>query len=308
MKDFVSLIEKGLKNFNQQETLKTLGDRSQYVGSSDLGKCPLNIFWSKTQEIDYGLNQLLIFERGHNAEKIIENALNGLGIEFEQQKEVKGIGEFDFCKTHIDFYLPQESLIIEVKSTANFNNDFIWDSWNQQVQFQMGLLGVKKAVLVIIDLNKGLLRAEELNFNPTAFQNTLKNAKEIWEALNTNIPPKPQKCDLCGKCPFKNQCPAILAKTQEVGPDVENLVLETVKLSKEAKEIDLQLKDNKQLLIDFAKVTGINKISASGLTVEIKETKGRKSLDTELLKEFITKEDLEKCYKQGSPSFMVKII
>ena len=53
-----------LKNYLNQPKIE-LGDRTEYVGASDVGQCPRKVVLPKTQPVPYDLQTLIRFERGN---------------------------------------------------------------------------------------------------------------------------------------------------------------------------------------------------------------------------------------------------
>ena len=305
--NFIQILESGLRIFTQKDTLEKLGDRSEYVGSSDVGKCLFQTVMSKTNPVEHSLKQMIIFERGHIAEDIIKNALIGAGINFENQKLAVGEGDLSFCKTHIDFYLPEQDCIIEVKTTRSLNEN-IWYSWNQQVQFQMGLSKVKKALIIAMDINTGEIALNELSFNEIAFKLAIDDAKKIMEAVKFNNPVEPTKGLLCSVCSYKSQCPAILEGSCEVDEDADRTIQNYIELEQNHKIISKEMKILKETLQDFLKACEMKKVTTqSGATLELTTRKGYKRLDTKLLEEHLGKEELEKFYVTGEPSTSLKV-
>jgi len=97
------LIE-GLKKVNQEATLRELGDRSQYIGSSDVTGCMRKAVMEKLDPTEPDLTTLLRYERGHMVEGILKKALDSMGVEHEYQHEASHPeaplkAHIDFCST-----------------------------------------------------------------------------------------------------------------------------------------------------------------------------------------------------------------
>ena len=58
-------INKNLPKVLAKETASSLGDRSKYIGASDIGGCLRKSFLSKQQKTEYDIAQHIVFERGH---------------------------------------------------------------------------------------------------------------------------------------------------------------------------------------------------------------------------------------------------
>ncbi len=124
---FLNFLESGIKAFSKKNTMETLGDRSAYVGSSDIGQCPRKAFLTKTQPTEASFQQELVFLRGHMAENVIRCGLQGGNIPFEEQVEVAGEGDYAFIKTHIDFVVSMgnESVLLSAKAPTRYHRNHI---------------------------------------------------------------------------------------------------------------------------------------------------------------------------------------
>jgi len=184
-----------LRNYLNQPKVE-LGNRTEYVGASDVGQCPRKVVLSKTQPVPYDLQTLIRFERGNLVERIVENALNHSGIQYDPQAEVVH-PEFNHLKAHLDFMFSRQNeiAVLEAKSVSKIP-DAPYPSWIQQIHFQMGLvalhnssLPVRGAVLVI-DLSSGDFQVfNDYSHNPTLFKGLVEKAEHIWEAVNGDIEP-----------------------------------------------------------------------------------------------------------------------
>lgn len=304
-----NILLEGLRKHNQKNTLETLGDRSQYVGSSDIGYCLKQACLSKINPNEaLSLKQLLVFERGHLAEKILENALQAENIAFETQKTIRGAGEYDFIQTHIDFYLPHEDMIIEVK-TSNSIPEHPYDAWIQQIQLQMGIGGIKKAKILCFDLNTGQIREYgAFDFNPSVFQLCASRAKQIFAFLKEEkILPKGEIGTLCSYCSFRTQCTEFTAQAQEVDETIAQKVENLKILQTQHKEADNRIKAEKQNLLEFCQNANITKIVSDNASLSVISTAGKTFLDNEKIKEIIPEDMLHLFLKQGQSYKSLKI-
>jgi CRISPR-associated exonuclease Cas4 len=73
--DKVSLIkarfEKNFREALKKDTENSLGDRSRYIGASDISGCLRSSYLSKVAKKEDDISQLLTFERGHQFENIV---------------------------------------------------------------------------------------------------------------------------------------------------------------------------------------------------------------------------------------------
>ena len=127
----LEILRCGLERYAERQTAIRLGDRSRYVGLSDIARmldCPRAALAAKLCTTERGntaeaLKRQLLFQRGHWFETGVHQALMGYGLSPLSQLEI-GIRHGNIpIKAHLDFTLvtdqPHPSVrILEVKSTA----------------------------------------------------------------------------------------------------------------------------------------------------------------------------------------------
>ena len=142
----------GLERDAEQRTANRLGDRSRYVGLSDIAKmldCPRAALAAKLCTTEHrntaeALKHQLLLQRGHWFEKGVRQALMGYGFFPLSQLEIEiRYGEVPI-KTHLDFTLvadqPQPTVrILEVKSTVRLPTT-LSESYAMQIGGQTALL------------------------------------------------------------------------------------------------------------------------------------------------------------------------
>lgn len=147
--NLLELIRRGLKLKLAHSSTLTLGDRSQYIGMSDIGAyltCPRMAVMNKL----YGsfpnssLSKLLTLNRGHWFEEGIAAVLRELGIPHVQQLEIFIRNGDTPIKAHLDFLLitthPKPTVrILEIKSSQK-TPEVLYPSYEMQVYGQIGLL------------------------------------------------------------------------------------------------------------------------------------------------------------------------
>lgn len=127
----LKILRCGLERSAEQRTAIQLGDRSQYVGMSDIAKmldCPRAALAAKLYTPEHrntaeALNHQIIFHRGHWFERGVHQALIGYGLSPLFQLEIEIVYGDVPIKAHLDFTLvtgqPHPTVrILEVKSTA----------------------------------------------------------------------------------------------------------------------------------------------------------------------------------------------
>ena len=142
----------GLERDAEQRTANRLGDRSRYVGLSDIAKmldCPRAALAAKLCLPEYknageALKHQLLLQRGHWFETGIHQALMGYALSPLSQLEIEISHEDVPIKAHLDFTListqPQPTVrILEVKSTAKLPTT-LSESYLMQIGAQTALL------------------------------------------------------------------------------------------------------------------------------------------------------------------------
>ena len=142
-----ALIRQGLQAVAHKDTLAHLGDRSSYIGMSDIGQhweCPRAALARKVLPTTNSLERLLTLQRGHWFESGVGKALASLGLYVLPQLEINWQHQGVPIKAHLDFVLvwgaPVNAIrILEVKSTDKLPAS-PHDSHLLQLHGQIGLL------------------------------------------------------------------------------------------------------------------------------------------------------------------------
>lgn len=146
----LALIASGLHTHAEQTTVQTLGDRSQYIGLSDIGRaleCPRAALCNKVFPQPHpDLPKLLTLQRGHWLEHGIGQALTAQGLRMLPQLELSLTHNAVPIKAHMDFVLvwdkPRPAVrILELKSTAHLP-ETLYTSYECQLYGQVGLLAL----------------------------------------------------------------------------------------------------------------------------------------------------------------------
>jgi hypothetical protein len=301
----LDLIYKGLSNLPSD-----LGDRSTYVGSSDVGGCIRKSVLSKKYPPVHDLATLIRFQRGHLAETIIQMSLDISNVPYQYQLEV--------ChpdaplKSHADFVFstPQEAAILEVKSVSDIPED-PYEGWVMQLNFQLGLLAMNKTdahvrgAILALNLNTGETRMfNGYNMDPEIFGGLVTKAETIWDYMNTeadqdqDIPT--EKGPLCSWCVYRSDCPAFDLEEDVPEAPVENEVQEYLGLKEQQKDISARVKKLSSLLKSAIGNTNPDerKIRAGDHIVALRD-RSRSGIDSKKLKE--NHPDIyEECTKKSS--------
>jgi hypothetical protein len=157
------LLTEGLVAHAEQKTAAELGDRSQYIGMSDIGKgleCVRAAVASKlglsaipaatavgelaSDDLARVLGKQIVLQRGHWQEMGIEKVLTATGIKLVPQLEICTEQSGVPIKAHLDFTLVWGGQrpavrILELKSNRRIP-DSLYSSYEAQLYGQVGLL------------------------------------------------------------------------------------------------------------------------------------------------------------------------
>ena len=145
----LELIRAGLAQHSARTTIQSLGDRSTYIGMSDIGSyltCQRMAILNRLhpEKKDKSLSKLLTLNRGHWFEDGIASIFLELGIPHVRQLEISIDHNFAEIKAHLDFVLvstsPKPTIrILEIKSCQKLP-DTLYPAYEAQVYGQVGLL------------------------------------------------------------------------------------------------------------------------------------------------------------------------
>ena len=233
----IQLLTNSLLDLSHKHTQEILGDRSEYIGASELGQCPRKIVLNKLDSTEPDLATLLRFKRGHMAEDLVAEALAENG-KFKPQREVEVSTDDPVpLKAHIDFLFEGKALgVLEVKSVTSIP-DSPYESWEMQLHAQMGLLAlnepgvqIKGAILAIDLLNGRMQLFNGYTPNGELFQGLLQKAQHIWDCLTNGAEPETEPGPLCAYCDNRADCPAL------DGEEVPEELVPIIKAFLEARE------------------------------------------------------------------------
>ena len=293
----MTTLQTALQQLALQQTVETLGDRSTYLGASDIGACPRKTILSKLNPPQPDLVTLLRFRRGHMAEDIVAAAFTAAGFtNFRRQVEVHYAGDVPVT-AHIDFVFTSEATktmaVLEVKSPETMPTD-PYGSWETQLYLQMGLLAdsypdytVNKGAILAVNFgDHGMRLFNGYSPQTTIYEGLIDRATSIWQdyqrfTAGELITPAMEAGPLCGYCPFVADCPKFEAEEiKELSESVEILT----ELQKQQKGLETEIDTRKADLLAIVNQRG--PLKAHGRLLQ-KAIRSRKALDTERLTEFL---------------------
>ncbi len=270
----INKLHVALHEIAEERTLAELGDRSSYLGASEIGKCTRKVILGKLYQVKHSLKSLLLFERGHMTENIIYRAMVKAGIKPVRQYECR----YDDLSTgmtlmaHIDFAIGiKNSLyIIESKSVGSAGiPDVPYPEHEEQLILQLNLAKLKhptkilKGGILYVSMDGELeLFSQGYAASDAVFRAQVNEAQNIWETYqmamqvqdvvgycNTlSTSPGP----LCAFCDFSQGCPRMATKTFV---EMRDFVYETYQLQQEIKKLQRKVDARKTQLKEF--ITGM---------------------------------------------------
>lgn len=277
---------------HQQKQSSHLGDRTVYVGASDIAGCPRKAALGKQTPTDYDIKTLLRFSRGHAAQAMYADFFRTGGALFEEEVEVKH-PQFPEIRCHIDFlfYANRQTKrlhIVEMKSTDGIPDE-PYASWVDQLHVQMGLLHLTLdpeveigGSILVVDLNAGTYR-EFNNYAPNklVFNQLMEKGQHILAATRGECAPKTEPGFLCGYCSFRHGCPAH-AIDMELPPEIHDAGKAYLELNEQKKGIEARLEVLKNEILTFA--DGVFKGASDGILVNVTSVADSVIVDSKKLK------------------------
>ena len=240
-----------------------LGDRTRYIGSSDVSGCARKFYLQRKYPTNPGFSTMLKFSRGHVAETLIENILTAGGVKQLFDTQVELCHPAYPLKAHVDFLFhadldgtPQLH-VVEIKS-VNGIPDEPYPQWVDQLYFQLGLLrlqypeGTIGGSILAIDLNAGAVHQfNGFEYNESVFNYLYCRALYLLDCLEGKEEARPSASHLCGYCAFRSDCPSMMLPKVDLPPEIEALAGKYAQLNSTKSRAEKEMKSIRQELMDF---------------------------------------------------------
>ena len=194
-KALLEVIRRGLELYGQRQTEAQLGDRSTYLGMSDIARypdCPRAAVAGKLAGGDTSLERLLTLQRGHWFEDGIADALRAGGLRFMRQVEISDTYAGVPIRAHLDLALVWEKpmpavRILEIKSMETLPKE-PYEAHERQVMGQVAMLDE------LWDAPRFTLRREDgtIAYEKAGFPELCRRE------LGLNLPDDPEKVSIEG--------------------------------------------------------------------------------------------------------------
>ena len=317
-----TLIRQGLQAVAHKDTLAHLGDRSSYVGMSDIGQhweCPRAALARKVLPTTNSLERLLTLQRGHWFESGVGQALASLGLHVLPQLEINWQHQGVPIKAHLDFVLiwgaPVNAIrILEVKSTDKLPAS-PHDSHLLQLHGQIGLLTKtwSKPVFSLRAADGTLLHDKmtfpqlclalkevkafgPYGFNQAMLDTALDHAAQLWVELTAfragHITLAHVDCaqgfyPLCSYCEYNGDCPKFPQGVQM--PQWEPALEKLAAIKAQRTALDAEIKEMETVLKLVHRQAGTRDwVDTGNYRFRMSVAAGRTTLDKDVLREALT--------------------
>lgn len=194
-----------------------------YIGASSIGADCWRQIWydfKGYKSKPFSPKQLRTFEIGKRLESLAVDLLVGAGLDIEVPSIKNNFLEFSdsehcYFKGHCDAIILSHNAILEIKAVKDASFKIFvkegFKSWNKkyfdQVQAYMGMSGLKKAYVFMINKDTSELHDELVLFDPDYYDQLRTKARMIFES--DSPPPKINSSPLwyeCKQCKFNEVC------------------------------------------------------------------------------------------------------
>lgn len=222
--DFEKVIDQAILEFGNDGGL---GDRTQFIGASEIGCCPRLLYHKKLAEKKGPTRGYHV--RGHVTELGIIRVLKEAGVDIRWYgKRQKHFTE-GALHAHIDGilyasghpYSTYEGKSVDPRGL--YKGFHVSNRFKAQVQAEIGLAhnhfdtGIKEGKLVIVDASDyGEQQVYRFPYLPEEYKKLVEKASQIIGCVGVGIEPSPiPDKDDCKWCAFKADCPAYEPPEQE---------------------------------------------------------------------------------------------
>lgn len=140
---------------------------------------------------------------GAQLHESLQNVIRRYGFRTEFQVAVKENGVK--LVGHIDAYHPEAGVVLEFKTVDKIPEKCYTSHYLQANAYHF--MGLAEATYIIyISRSRGDVEVRRIKPSMRKYEELIKRAKILSEALNNNRPPYPEPSHTCNYCPFKYRC------------------------------------------------------------------------------------------------------
>lgn len=289
------LIHQFLPVVSAKKTARDLGDRSTYLGASDVPKCARYVALSKIEPERRDIRLMLHAKRGHYAESVLLDVMDESLVPFEHQVELVH-PELSFLKIHPDLLLHNGDLIenatriyVGEQKCPSEVPEVPRDEWIGQLLLQMGVVkshyptAEVSGGVIAFDLRGNIEEWEGFQYNESIYQALGKRAQRIWDGVQGRIEPKAEVSLTCNFCAFRGDCPAWNRDAVDVPAEVRTYLARIKVLNEQKAAIEAKLdsyKDDVKGFFGPYRFTG----TIEDLTVKHSYQEPQQTVDGKLLR------------------------
>ncbi len=259
---FNAFIGTALQELNKT-TSEHLGDRTQYVGGSDVGQCLRKAVLGKTMKPTFESKTLFRFLRGHVVQDIFAKIFAAGKATYQEEVEVEH-PQKPYIKVHIDFVFTghKRLYVVEMKSVSRIP-DVAYSSHVNQLAQEMGLLRLVtpsdvaiEGCILYVDMNAGEWKVCN-GYNISSpemqalFKESERRAEKIWQAIQAGQSLEPEPSLLCGCCEYQGSCEAHLLPDVQLPADVVSVAKEYNAMVVEKIALEKRIDKFKRDIIDY---------------------------------------------------------
>jgi len=249
--------------------------REQMATASEIGGCERRVVEDLKNPPVHDDRQLMVFERGHVYELMVEQYLQAMGFKRVTQEEFATtpgpcyVGGRNNQLTiehpslpigaHADFVVKHKDgalFVIECKTTDGIPSD-PYGNYVEQLHTVMGLLNIKfpaaeiRGSILVRDLNKG--KEHEYDgyaFNQGVFDYLVQKGIHLSLAKQGKAEPTTTPGPLCGFCNHREGCPGH-AGAVKIPANILDIAEQVERLSASKKDLDKEIDTLKNQLLEF---------------------------------------------------------
>lgn len=260
--NLVPFFESAVVALNRKQS-ESLGDRTQYIGSSDVAGCSRKAYLQRKHPRSPSVSTLLKFARGHAAEWLVNNIFQAGDAKHLYDEQVELIHPEVPLRCHIDFLFyadfdgKAQLHAIEVKSVSGIP-DAPYPQWEDQLQYQLGLLrmqypkGEIGGSILAVDLNAGEIHQYNgYQFDEPTFNFLFCKGLHLLDAINGQVEACPSPSHLCGYCQYRHDCPAMTMPKVQLPSEIEMIATRYAELNDTKSRAEKEMKALRIELTDF---------------------------------------------------------
>lgn len=261
MSNLHPFFDMAVQELNRRQTA-TLGDRTTYIGASDIAGCARKVYLQKQNPIQPDTRTLLKFSRGHAAEWLLDKIFKAGGGVYDTQVELSHPSEPMKCHLDFLFYTDfdgnPEMHAIEVKSVSGIP-DAPYPQWEDQLGFQLGMLrmqypkGKISGSILAMDLNAGQVHQfNGYGYDEPTFNYLYCRGLHLLDVLNGKEKARTSPTHLCGYCQYRDDCPEMTLPKVLLPPEIEMIAQKYAELNSTKSHAEKEMKSIRKELLDYS--------------------------------------------------------